>query len=81
MGAAVIAGGDAAPVLDPSEDVFDLVALAVEVLVVVVLDLAVLAGRDAWGGALRDQRGAEPVAVIAFVGEQLLGARERGKQQ
>ena len=81
MGAAVIAGGDTPPVLDPAEDVFDLVALAIEVLVVVVLDLAVLAGRDAWGGALRDQRGAEPVAVLAFVGEQLLGARERGKQQ
>ena len=69
-------GADAGqvPVLDPAEDVFDLVALAVEVLFIMVLDLAVFAGRDAWGDALRDQRGAEPGAVIAFVREQFLGA-------
>jgi hypothetical protein len=72
---------DAAPVLDPAEDVFDLVAPAIEFGVVVVLNLAVFAGRDAWGGVLRDQRGAEPVAAISFVGEQLLGAGKRGKQQ
>jgi len=53
------------------------VALTVEVFVVVVLDLAVVARGNAWGGALRDQRGAEPVAVITFVSQQFLGARER----
>ena len=41
MGASVVAGCDTAPVLDPGEDVLDLVALAVEGLVVVILDLAV----------------------------------------
>lgn len=41
MRAAVVAGGDASPVLDPGEDVLDLVALAVEDLVVVILDLAI----------------------------------------
>ena len=40
MCAAVVAGGDTPPILDPAEDVFDFVALAVEVLVVVILDLA-----------------------------------------
>jgi hypothetical protein len=67
--------------LDPAEDVFDLVALAVEVRVVVVLDLAVLAGRDARGDAAFGQCGAEPVAVVALVGEQFLGAGKRRKQQ
>lgn len=33
-----------------------------------VLDFAVLARRDARGGSAFDQRGPEPVAVIAFVG-------------
>lgn len=47
MGAAIIAGCDAAPVFQLAEHVFDLVALAVERSVVGVLDLAVLAGRDA----------------------------------
>ena len=60
MRASVVTGGDTPPILDPAEDVFDLVALAVEVLVIVILDLAVFAWRDAWGGALRNQRGAEP---------------------
>jgi hypothetical protein len=54
VGASVVSGCDAAPVLDPAEDVLDLVALAIEVFVVGVLDLAVLAGRDAWGDAALD---------------------------
>ena len=41
MGAAIIAGCDSAPVLDPSEDVLDFMTLAVEGFVVVVLDLAI----------------------------------------
>ena len=41
MCTAIVAGGDASPVFDPGEDVLDLVALAVEGFVVVVLDLAV----------------------------------------
>jgi hypothetical protein len=81
VGVPVVAGCDAPPVLDPSEDVFDLAALAVEFGVVVILHFAVLARRDARGDALRGERGAEPVAVIAFVSEQFLGAGKRGKQQ
>ena len=81
MGASVVSGGDASPVFDPTKDVLDLVTLAVEVFIVVVLEFAVFARRDARGGALRYQGCPEPVAVIAFVGEQFLGARERGKQQ
>jgi len=81
VSASVIAGWDLAPALDPAEDVFDLVALAVEFGVVMVLDLAVLARRDARGRAFRDERGAEPVVVVAFVGQEFLGAGKRGKQQ
>ena len=71
MRAAIIACCDPAPILDPPEDVLDFVALAIEVFVVVVLDLAVLTRGNAWGGSLCEQRGAEPVAVIAFVCQQL----------
>ena len=41
MCAEVIAGCDASPVLDASKDVFDFVTLAIENLVVVILDFAV----------------------------------------
>lgn len=81
MGASVIAGGDATPVFDPAEDIFDLVALSVELLVVVILDFPVLARRDTGGDALVVECGTEPVAIIAFVAEQHPGARQDGKQQ
>ena len=76
MRAAVISGGDPAPVLDPAKDIFDLVALSVEVLVVVILDLPVLSRRDARRDAAFGQSSAEPVAVIALIREQFLGLRE-----
>ena len=73
MGVAVVSGCDAAPVFDSAKDVLDLVALAVEVFVVVVLDIAVLARRNAWGYAALGQGRPEPVAVITFVAQQFLG--------
>jgi len=81
VGASVVAGCDATPVFDSSEQVLNLVALLVEGLVVVELDLAVGFGWDAGCDPSAGQRGAEPVAVIAFVSEQGLGLGERGKQQ
>lgn len=81
MCASVMAGGDAAPVFDPAEEIFDLVALSVELLVVEILDLPVLARRDTGGDALVVACGTEPVAVVAFVAEQNLGARQDWKQQ
>lgn len=56
-------------------------ALPVEFFVVVVLDLAVLARRDARGGAALGQGGPEPVAVITLVAEQFLGVGQCFKQQ
>lgn len=47
MRAAVVAGCDAPPVLDPSEQVLDLVALTIEHLIVILRDLAAAAGWNA----------------------------------
>ena len=81
MRAPVISGCDTSPILDPAEDVFDLVALSIELLVVMVLDLAVLAWRDARCDAALDQDSPEPVAVISFVGQEFFGLRKCRKQQ
>ncbi len=81
VSAAVVAHGDPAPVLDPAEHVFDLVALAVERGIIGVLDFAVLAWRDAWGDALADQSGAKPVTVVASVTKQFLGWWQGPKHQ
>ena len=61
MGAAVIAGVDAATVLEPAEHVLDLVATAVEDGVVRDRHVAVGFGRDAGGDAAIGQGSAEPV--------------------
>ena len=81
MGTAVIAGVDASPVLDFGEQVFDQVPLFVDRFVVVILDLAVGFWRDAGGDAARGQSAAEPVAVIAFIAQQFLGAWQGIEQQ
>ena len=81
MRAAIIAGVDASPVLDFGEEVLDQVALFVDRFVVVILHLAVGLWRDARGDAARGQRGAEPVAVIALVAQQFLGAWQCIEQQ
>ena len=75
MGAAVIAGVDAAPVLEPAEHVLDLVATAVEDGVVWDRHVWVGFGRDG-GDAAIGQRSAEPVGVAAFVTERGCGFRE-----
>ncbi len=75
-----ILGQSAAPT-EPGEAVPDLVALAVELLVVVVLDLAVTQGRDAGFDAALGKSSAKAIAVIAFVPEQDLGPGQAGKQQ
>jgi hypothetical protein len=72
VGAPVVSGVDAAPVLDAAEHVFVFVTLAVERRVVRDGDLAVGFGRDACGDAALRQCVAEPVAVVAFVGDHLL---------
>ena len=68
-GASIIACGDAPPVLEFSKEDFDLVPMTIERLVVIDRRLAAF-GR--WGAGLcptRFERCAEPVAVIAPVGQ------------
>jgi len=69
----IVAGVDASPVLEPTEHVFDLVALAVQRSVVRDRDFAVGLGWDARRDAALAQRQAEPVRVIAPVAEHRLG--------
>ena len=70
MGASIIAGVDASPVLEAAKHVFDLVPLAIEALVVGDLSPAVGSRWDAWGYAARCQGFAEPVGVITPVAQQ-----------
>lgn len=60
----IVAGGDAAPVLDPDADILDLVALAVELFAVIVLDLEVTQRRDAGSDATSCQRAASRCHIL-----------------
>ena len=60
VGAPVVAGVDASPVLEAAEHDLDLVALAVEDGIVRDRDLAVAFGRDAGGGAASAWRSPSP---------------------
>lgn len=81
MRAAVVTGSDASPVFEAGKQVLDLVPLAIELLVIGVLDLAIGRWRDAWGDAAAGQGVAEPVAVVALVSQQFLGLGQLRKQQ
>lgn len=68
--AAVVAGRDAPPILEPSEHVLDLVSGFVERLVVGDGCLSALGWRDARGDALGREDGTEAVAVVPPVGDE-----------
>jgi hypothetical protein len=70
MGTAVIARGDASPVLELGEHILDLVALTVEHFVIFQWLLTAFGRRDTWDCAVLGQTVAEPVAVIAAIGDQ-----------
>ena len=70
MGASVVAGMDAAPVLEPAEHVFDLVALMVEDFIVVDLDFAVGLWRNARRNRASGEGLAKPFCVITLVAKQ-----------
>src|SRR5690606_13969981 len=71
VGASVVSGGDATPVLELCEQVLDLVALPVDVFVVGEGDLAASACGDARRDAPVAERLAVPDAVVAAVGDQM----------
>ena len=70
MGAAVIAGMDASPVLEFSEHVLDLVAAPVEHPVEGRRVFPVGFWQYAGGDAARNERLAEPVCVMSLVAQQ-----------
>ena len=67
------------PVLEPAEHSLDEVSLFVEFGVVVDGLLAVFAARDARRDVAFAQRLAEPIAVVAPVGDQDVGIRQCGQ--
>lgn len=81
LGAAVITGSDAAPILEAREHVFNAVALAVEGGIVRDDLLAAPARGDAGGDAPIGQSPAEPIGVIASVRYQRLGLRQQGQER
>lgn len=70
MGAAIIAHGDASPILEPPEHIFNLVPLFVYFLIVLDPGFAVLLRRYAGRDATPNQRSPEPVSVISTIRQQ-----------
>ena len=66
----VVSGVDAPPIFEPPEHVFDFVALLVEV--------PIRFRRDADGDAALCEGGAEPIRVVALVGESSLALGRAG---
>jgi len=67
MGASVIAGGDAAPVIEPAERALDQIALLVDFGVVGDRDFAARAPKNAGRDFLFGYGLAEPIAIIFSV--------------
>lgn len=80
MGAPVIAHGDAAPVFDFGEHVFDLVAFFVERGVVPDALCAVFAWRNTWDDAGGRDGFPKPVGIIPSVSQQRVGVGHVGQQ-
>ncbi len=81
VGAAIVAGMDAAPVLELAEHLLDPVALAIEGAVVRDRYLAVGFLEDALRDATRDQVVSEPVGVVVPVAEHGVGSWQRVDHQ
>lgn len=81
MCASVVAGVDAAPILETAKHDLDLVALAVEGSVVRDRHTPVRPGGDAGRDLAIGQSSAEPVCVITSIAEQGFGPGQRIKHQ
>src|SRR5207248_6921150 len=79
--AAVVAGGDAARVLEFGEHVLDFVALLIERLVIGQRDFPAFGGRNARLAASFGESFSKPIAVIAPISDQGGGWRQVGKDQ
>jgi len=70
MGAAVVAHGDTAPVLEAAEHVLNLVPPAISRLVARDRHFPALRGRNAWLDASFDQIVPEAIAVVTAIADQ-----------
>lgn len=77
MGTSVIACCDAPPILELGEKVLDLVSATIEVFVVDVRFLPAFRGRDAGLDAPCEELFSEPGAVVALIGDEAIGFRQR----
>ena len=77
MSALVVASVDAPPVLEPAEHVLDFVPLTIEFAVMSDRGFAVRLRWDAGHDPALGEGSAKPVGIIALVGEQLPGGRQR----
>ncbi len=73
MGASVVSGRDAPPILDPAEHVLDTVPLPIEDFVVVGRVASLLAWWNAGRNAFVFQSVAEPVGVVTTICQQFSG--------
>ena len=81
VGAAVIAGGDSSPILEPCEHILDFMALLIERLIVGQLDFPAFGRGNAGLAASFGKSLPEPIAVIATVGKKRFGGRQGLKDQ
>ena len=81
VGAPVVAGGDAPPILELGKHILDFVALLIERLVIGQPDFPAFSGRNAGLTASFDQGSSEPIAVIAAIGKKCFGWRQSVKDQ
>lgn len=73
MGASVVSGSDASPILDPAEHVLDTVSLPIEDFVVVGRVTSLPAWWNARGNAFVFQSITEPVGVVTTIRQQFPG--------
>lgn len=71
MGTSVVSGGDAAPVLEFSEHILDLVSLAIQGLIIDDLLASVALWWDTGADPALDETLPEPIGVIALFGQQV----------
>ena len=81
VGAAIVAHGEAPPVLELGEHVLDFVALLIERLVIGQWDIPAFGRRNARLAASFGESFSKPIAVIASVSDQGEGWRQIGKDR
>jgi hypothetical protein len=81
MGASVVTGVDAPPVLEPAEHILNFVTLAIELSVMFDWYFPIGFRRNARRDAALGESLAEPAGVIPLVAEEIPGSRQRGEHR